>query len=94
MILTKIKLDMKVDVIIPFTMETQMHTAGLSWVSRFIARDVARIVSAVYAMVMREFIPCILHFCFYWKMNYEIDFSYHKVIFSLFCIKNKLSIMK
>ena len=32
-----------------------MHNAGPSRVSRFIARDVARIASANYAMVMREF---------------------------------------
>ena len=45
------------DVTIPFTMETQMHTAGPSRVSRFIARDVRRTARAIYVMVMREFCP-------------------------------------
>ena len=46
-----------VDVIIPFTMETQMHTTGPMGVSHLIACDVAHIVSAIHAMEMPKFGP-------------------------------------
>ena len=47
----------KADVIIPFTMGTQMHTAGPICISGFIARDVADIASTNNAMVMYKFGP-------------------------------------
>ena len=34
-----------------------MHSAGPTCALRFIMRDVARIVSAIYVMVMRTFVP-------------------------------------
>ncbi len=45
------------DVIIPLTMKTQMHTAGPICESHCIARHLACIASAIYAMVMRKFGP-------------------------------------
>ena len=50
----KYKLTHKVDVTIPFMMET-LHTAGPICMSRCLARCVTCIVSAIYAILMSKF---------------------------------------
>ena len=63
------------DVIIPFKMETQMHTAGPICASRYIARNAACIASAIYAMLLHRFGPVFCISVFVEKRNYEIDFT-------------------
>ncbi len=63
------------DIIIPFTIETQIHTSGPIWVPRFIAGNVPRIASTIHVIVMRKFSPVFCISVFIEKRNYEIDFN-------------------
>ena len=70
----------KVEDIIPFTLETQMHTAGPSCMAHFIAHDVACIASPIYVMVMHEFGPVFCISVFFEKRIMKLTLSTYKFI--------------
>ena len=65
----------KVDAIIPFTMETQMHTAGPICMVRTLLMLCGAYCECHLCDGDAQIWPCILYFYFHYKRNREIDLS-------------------